>query len=95
MARRRAAFADVAIFDLPWVVAIWLRRFRLQAASLGCRIFRKSILTFRFGLGCFPMKRLLLAAVGVVSLGLAAPASAADLAARPYTKAPAMGRGGL
>ena len=36
------------------------------------------------------MKRFLLAAVGVVSLGLAAPASAADLAARPYTKAPAM-----
>jgi outer membrane immunogenic protein len=34
------------------------------------------------------MKRFLLAAVGVVSLGLAAPAS--DLAARPYTKAPAM-----
>jgi outer membrane immunogenic protein len=34
------------------------------------------------------MKRILLAAVGLVALGMAAPASAADLAARPYTKAP-------
>jgi outer membrane immunogenic protein len=33
------------------------------------------------------MKKLLLAAVGLVALGMA-PASAADLAARPYTKAP-------
>jgi outer membrane immunogenic protein len=36
------------------------------------------------------MNKYLLAAVGVVSLGLAAPASAADLAARPYTKAAPM-----
>ena len=35
------------------------------------------------------MKKLLLAAVGALSLGMAAPASAADLAPRPYTKAPA------
>jgi outer membrane immunogenic protein len=34
------------------------------------------------------MKKLLLGAVGLVAVGLAAPASAADLAARPYTKAP-------
>jgi outer membrane immunogenic protein len=34
------------------------------------------------------MKKFLLAALGAVSFGLAAPASAADLAARPYTKAP-------
>jgi outer membrane immunogenic protein len=34
------------------------------------------------------MKRFLLGTVGVVALGIAAPASAADLAARPYTKAP-------
>jgi outer membrane immunogenic protein len=34
------------------------------------------------------MKKFLLATVGVVALGFAAPASAADLAARPYTKAP-------
>jgi len=34
------------------------------------------------------MKKLSLAAIGVVALGLATPASAADLAARPYTKAP-------
>jgi outer membrane immunogenic protein len=34
------------------------------------------------------MKKFLLATVGLVALGLAAPASAADLAARPYTKAP-------
>jgi len=34
------------------------------------------------------MKKLLLGTVGLVALGLAAPASAADIAARPYTKAP-------
>ena len=33
------------------------------------------------------MKKFLLGAVGVIALGMAAPASAADLAARPY-KAP-------
>lgn len=36
------------------------------------------------------MKKSLLAAAGLAVLGLAAPASAADLAAFPYTKAPAM-----
>ena len=35
-------------------------------------------------------KNLLLAAVSLVALSAAAPALAADLAARPYTKAPAM-----
>ena len=34
------------------------------------------------------MKKLIAAAAGTLVLGLAAPASAADLAARPYTKAP-------
>jgi outer membrane immunogenic protein len=34
------------------------------------------------------MKKFLLGAVGLVALSMAAPASAADLAARPYTKAP-------
>ena len=34
------------------------------------------------------MKKFLLATVGLVALGMATPASAADLAARPYTKAP-------
>ena len=34
------------------------------------------------------MKKFLLGAFGLVALGMAAPASAADLAARPYTKAP-------
>jgi len=34
------------------------------------------------------MKKFLLATVGLVALGMGAPASAADLAARPYTKAP-------
>jgi outer membrane immunogenic protein len=34
------------------------------------------------------MKRFLLGTVGLIALGMAAPASAADLAARPYTKAP-------
>jgi outer membrane immunogenic protein len=33
-------------------------------------------------------EEVLLATVGLVALGMAAPASAADLAARPYTKAP-------
>jgi len=36
------------------------------------------------------MKKFLLATVGLVASGMAAPASAADLAARPYTKAPPM-----
>jgi outer membrane immunogenic protein len=34
------------------------------------------------------MKKILLATVGLIALGIVAPASAADLAARPYTKAP-------
>jgi outer membrane immunogenic protein len=34
------------------------------------------------------MKKFLLGTVALVTLGMAAPASAADLAARPYTKAP-------
>jgi outer membrane immunogenic protein len=36
------------------------------------------------------MKKILLGTIGLVALGMAAPASAADLAARPYTKAPPM-----
>lgn len=36
------------------------------------------------------MKKLLAAAAGTLALALAAPASAADMAARPYTKAPSM-----
>jgi outer membrane immunogenic protein len=36
------------------------------------------------------MKKLLLSVLGVVTLGLALPAAAADLPARPYTKAPAI-----
>src|SRR5215212_4359121 len=35
-----------------------------------------------------PMKKLLLATVALVALGATVPALAADLAARPYTKAP-------
>jgi outer membrane immunogenic protein len=34
------------------------------------------------------MKRILLGSIGLIALALASPASAADLAARPYTKAP-------
>ena len=34
------------------------------------------------------MKKFLLGTAGLIALGMAAPASAADLAARPYTKAP-------
>ncbi|MDP1881494.1 MAG: hypothetical protein Q8K88_01295, partial [Bradyrhizobium sp.] len=36
------------------------------------------------------MKKFLLGTVGFVALSMAAPASAADLAARPYAKAPPM-----
>jgi outer membrane immunogenic protein len=36
------------------------------------------------------MKKFLLGTVGLVALGMVSPASAADLAARPYTKAPPM-----
>jgi outer membrane immunogenic protein len=39
-------------------------------------------------MGISVMKKLLLGTVGLIALGMAAPASAADLAARPYTKAP-------
>ncbi len=35
------------------------------------------------------MKKILLGSVALIALGMAAPASAADLAARPYAKAPA------
>src|ERR1700750_2259576 len=41
--------------------------------------------------GELEMKKFLLGTVGLIALGMAsAPASAADLAARPYTKAPPM-----
>src|SRR3982074_2079386 len=40
-------------------------------------------------LGSLKMKKILLGAVGLLTLGLSVPAAAADLAARPYTKAPA------
>src|SRR5437667_1521151 len=38
--------------------------------------------------GGLMMKKLLLGTASLLAIGLAAPASAADLAARPYTKAP-------
>src|SRR4029078_3832462 len=38
--------------------------------------------------GEITMKKFLLGTVGLLALGIGAPASAADLAARPYTKAP-------
>jgi outer membrane immunogenic protein len=41
-------------------------------------------------MGNFGMKKFLLSSVGVLSLASIVPASAADLAARPYTKAPPM-----
>src|SRR4051794_41846420 len=34
------------------------------------------------------MNKLLICTIGAVAMGLSAPASAADMAARPYTKAP-------
>ena len=41
------------------------------------------------------MKKILLGTVALIALGAIAPASAADLAARPYTKARADDRGDL
>src|SRR6478735_4994071 len=38
--------------------------------------------------GEIPMKKFLLGTIGLLAVGMAAPAAAADLAARPYTKAP-------
>src|SRR3954453_21609089 len=43
----------------------------------------------RTNLGRLAMNKLLIGAIGAVAMGLSAPASAADMAARPYTKAPA------
>jgi outer membrane immunogenic protein len=54
-----------------------LQRFRINRSEQGLA-------------GENPMKRLLLGVVGLVALSFAAPVSAADLAARPYTKAPPM-----
>src|SRR5207247_8176514 len=42
------------------------------------------------GTGIKRMKKVLLVTASLIALGAAAPAVAADLAARPYTKAPAM-----
>ena len=42
----------------------------------------------RMTMGIETMKKFLLGTVGLLALGIAAPATAADLAARPYTKAP-------
>jgi outer membrane immunogenic protein len=42
----------------------------------------------RTNLGRLAMNKILFGAIGAVALGLSAPASAADLAARPYVKAP-------
>src|SRR6266403_3497142 len=53
-------------------------------------IYRFRWITRRDRDGEIRMKKFLLGAVALVALGLAAPASAADLAARPYTKAPPM-----
>lgn len=60
-----------------------LRRSRLGKNRFGTQ--RKRINIWRD-----KMKKFLLGTVGLLALGIAAPASAADLAARPYTKAPPM-----
>ncbi len=59
--------------------------------------FALSLIQRRHGLGALTanwireiMKKLLLVTASLVALSAAAPASAADLAARPYTKAPPM-----
>src|SRR6266702_5145597 len=44
---------------------------------------------FEIGTGT-KMKKVLLVSASLIALGAAAPAMAADLAARPYTKAPPM-----
>src|ERR1700694_85433 len=45
---------------------------------------------YTIGTGLKKMKKVLLVSASLIALGAAAPAVAADLAARPYTKAPAM-----
>ena len=80
-------------------VAFRRRLFRLESAiavpevEIGWALAPK--IQNRFGTkgsgsrtGEIEMKKFLLGTVGLVALSLSAPASAADLAARPYTKAP-------
>ena len=60
---------------------------RLTLASVGSTM--SSVVADRDdGDGEITMKKFLLGTVGLLALGMAAPATAADLAARPYTKAP-------
>jgi hypothetical protein len=89
-----AAGAPTTLGRLRPSVAFGVRIFTVQSSRVSLRYDcggRDSIYRFRSEateLGKNTMKKFLLGAVGLVALGMAAPASAADLAARPYTKAP-------
>jgi outer membrane immunogenic protein len=58
----------------------WTERSRLNSKTLRDQRKRTS--------GEIAMKKILLGVVGLAAVGMTAPATAADLAARPYTKAP-------
>jgi outer membrane immunogenic protein len=71
-------------------------RFHLTVA-MKLQQFALTLIQRRYGLGAVTtnwireiMKKLLLITASLVAISAAAPASAADLAARPYTKAPPM-----
>ena len=59
---------------------------RLHSPQTGLALGRNGRATARMTMGIKTMKKFLLGTVGLVALGMAAPAMAADLA--PYTKAP-------
>ena len=62
-------------------------RLQYPLYSIGARA-RMFASTKRMTNGDRVMKKFLLGTVGLLALGIGAPASAADMAARPYTKAP-------
>src|SRR3954447_21555610 len=65
-------------------VAVERRRFRRNQLYSRARSIAAAVTPD----GEILMKKFLLGTVALIALGMAAPASAADLAARPYTKAP-------
>jgi outer membrane immunogenic protein len=66
-------------------VAVMVRNFSPSAPTMFLRVAYPDQIG---GLGENTMKKFLLGTVGLAALGMVTPASAADLAARPYTKAP-------
>jgi outer membrane immunogenic protein len=72
------AESNIVVFEIE---IVWVLARKIQTAS-GPKEAGKNWRT--------AMKKFLLGTVGLVALGIAAPASAADMAARPYTKAAPM-----